>query len=215
MHFVDGNGRLALVYDPLDGSANIDVNLPVGSIFSVLACPSGARDMSVVLQPGTRQLAAGYAIYGPSTQLVLTVGRGTHGFTLDREIGNFVLTHPDIRVPDEARTTDQRLEPALLGAAGRALRRRVQGGQGRAARTRLQYALGRLDGGRRAPHPAARRHLHVSARPEAGEPRRPAAPAVRGETRWRCSSSRRAAPPRPAAAASLKSCRSESTSACR
>jgi len=68
---------------------------------SVLALPETGRGTSVVLQPGTRQLAAGYAIYGPSTQVVLTVGRGTHGFTLDREIGNFVLTHPDIRVPDE------------------------------------------------------------------------------------------------------------------
>ncbi len=101
VHFVEGNGRLALVYDPLDGSANLDVNLPVGTIFSVLALPETGRGTSVVLQPGTCQLAAGYAIYGPSTQVVLTVGRGTHGFTLDREIGNFVLTHPDIRVPDE------------------------------------------------------------------------------------------------------------------
>ncbi len=101
VHFVDGNGRLALVYDPLDGSNNLDVNLPVGSIFSVLALSQTARNTSAVLQPGVQQLAAGYAIYGPSTQVVLTVGNGTHGFTLDREIGNFVLTHPDIRVPEE------------------------------------------------------------------------------------------------------------------
>lgn len=101
VHFVEGQGPLALVFDPLDGSSNLDVNLPVGSIFSVLALPEGARDPAAVLQPGSRQLAAGYAIYGPSTQVVLTVGRGTHGFTLDREIGNFVLTHPDIRIPEE------------------------------------------------------------------------------------------------------------------
>jgi fructose-1,6-bisphosphatase len=101
VHFVEGGGRLALVYDPLDGSNNLDVNLPVGSIFSVLALPETARGTPAVLQPGTQQLAAGYAIYGPSTQVVITVGRGTHGFTLDREIGNFVLTHPDIRVPEE------------------------------------------------------------------------------------------------------------------
>jgi fructose-1,6-bisphosphatase len=101
VHFVDGNGRLALVYDPLDGSNNLDVNLPVGSIFSVLALSQTTRNTSAVLQPGVKQLAAGYAIYGPSTQVVLTVGTGTHGFTLDREIGNFVLTHPDIRVPEE------------------------------------------------------------------------------------------------------------------
>jgi len=101
VHFVDGHGHLALVFDPLDGSANLDVNLPVGSIFSVLALSGTTQGNAAVLQPGVRQLAAGYAIYGPSTQLVLTVGRGTHGFTLDREIGNFVLTHPDIRVPAE------------------------------------------------------------------------------------------------------------------
>jgi fructose-1,6-bisphosphatase len=101
VHFVEGNGRLVLVFDPLDGSNNLDVNLPVGSIFSVLALPETTRGTSAVLQPGTRQLAAGYAVYGPSTQVVITVGRGTHGFTLDREIGNFVLTHPDIRVPEE------------------------------------------------------------------------------------------------------------------
>jgi fructose-1,6-bisphosphatase len=101
VHFVEGHGRLALVFDPLDGSNNLDVNLPVGSIFSVLALPPTARGTAAVLQPGTQQLAAGYAIYGPSTQVVITVGRGTHGFTLDREIGNFVLTHPDIRVPED------------------------------------------------------------------------------------------------------------------
>jgi fructose-1,6-bisphosphatase I / sedoheptulose-1,7-bisphosphatase len=101
VHFIEGNGPLALVFDPLDGSNNLDVNLPVGSIFSVLALPDSDRGPPAVLQPGRRQLAAGYAIYGPSTQVVITVGRGTHGFTLDREIGNFVLTHPDIRVPEQ------------------------------------------------------------------------------------------------------------------
>jgi fructose-1,6-bisphosphatase I / sedoheptulose-1,7-bisphosphatase len=102
VRFIGGEGRLALVFDPIDGSDNLDLNLPVGSIFSVLALPEGARDAGAVLQPGHRQLAAGYAIYGPSTQLVLSVGTGTHGFTLDREIGNFVLTHGDIRIPEEA-----------------------------------------------------------------------------------------------------------------
>jgi len=101
VHFVEGKGRLALVFDPLDGSSNLDINLPVGSIFSVFALPEDRRNDTAVLQPGSRQLAAGYAIYGPSTQIVITVGRGTHGFTLDREIGNFVLTHPDIRIPEE------------------------------------------------------------------------------------------------------------------
>jgi fructose-1,6-bisphosphatase I/sedoheptulose-1,7-bisphosphatase len=96
-------GRYLLAFDPLDGSSNIDVNVPVGSIFSVLRAPEGeapprAEDF---LQPGTRQVCAGYAIYGPVTMLVLTLGRGTHGFTLDREIGEFVLTHPDMRIAQD------------------------------------------------------------------------------------------------------------------
>jgi fructose-1,6-bisphosphatase len=100
VHMVAGRGRLALVYDPLDGSSNLDVNVAVGSIFSVLELPEGAGGPEAVLQPGTRQVAAGYAIYGPSTELVLTVGSGTHGFTLDREIGNYVLTRPGMSIPE-------------------------------------------------------------------------------------------------------------------
>jgi fructose-1,6-bisphosphatase I/sedoheptulose-1,7-bisphosphatase len=96
-------GRYLLAFDPLDGSSNIDVNVPVGSIFSVLACPPGVagEDERAFLQPGSRQVCAGYAIYGPSTMLVLTFGRGVHGFTLDREIGEFIYTHPDLRVPED------------------------------------------------------------------------------------------------------------------
>jgi fructose-1,6-bisphosphatase len=98
-------GRYLLAFDPLDGSSNIDVNVSVGSIFSVLRCPDGVEvpDERAFLQPGTRQLCAGYAIYGPSTMLVLTVGRGVHGFTLDRGFGEFVLTHPDLAIPAETR----------------------------------------------------------------------------------------------------------------
>ena len=96
-------GRYLLSFDPLDGSSNIDVNAPVGSIFSVLACPEGMTgdEEGAFLQAGARQVCAGYAIYGPSTMLVLTFGRGVHGFTLDREIGEFIHTHPDMRVPEE------------------------------------------------------------------------------------------------------------------
>jgi fructose-1,6-bisphosphatase I/sedoheptulose-1,7-bisphosphatase len=96
-------GRYLLAFDPLDGSSNIDVNAPVGSIFSVLACPEGLAgdDERAFLQPGTRQVCAGYAIYGPTTMLVLTFGRGVHGFTLDREIGEFIHTHPGMRVPED------------------------------------------------------------------------------------------------------------------
>lgn len=94
-------GRYLLVFDPLDGSSNIDVNVPVGTIFSVLRCPQGVEQPKVgdFLQPGTQQVAAGYAIYGPVAMLVITLGAGVHGFTLDREIGAFTLTHPDMCIP--------------------------------------------------------------------------------------------------------------------
>jgi fructose-1,6-bisphosphatase I/sedoheptulose-1,7-bisphosphatase len=97
-------GKYLLLFDPLDGSSNVDVNMAVGSIFSVLRCPDGVTDPCEehFLQPGTEQVCAGYAIYGPSTMLVLTMGRGVHGFTLDREIGEFMLTHPDLRIPESA-----------------------------------------------------------------------------------------------------------------
>jgi fructose-1,6-bisphosphatase I/sedoheptulose-1,7-bisphosphatase len=96
-------GRYLLAFDPLDGSSNIDVNQSVGSIFSVVPCPEGVSepDEAAFLQPGVRQVCAGYAIYGPSTMLVLTFGRGVHGFTLDLEIGEFTLTHPNLRVPEQ------------------------------------------------------------------------------------------------------------------
>jgi fructose-1,6-bisphosphatase I/sedoheptulose-1,7-bisphosphatase len=98
-------GKYLLVFDPLDGSSNIDVNVSVGSIFSILRAPQdvidSGRDVTEAdfLQPGATQVAAGYAIYGPATMLVLTVGDGVVGFTLDHNLGEFKLTHPDIRVP--------------------------------------------------------------------------------------------------------------------
>ena len=95
-------GRYLLLFDPLDGSSNIDVNVCVGSIFSVLKCPEGVSNPGETdfLQPGSAQVCAGYAIYGPATMLVLSTGRGVNGFTLDREIGEFMLTHPNLRVPE-------------------------------------------------------------------------------------------------------------------
>jgi fructose-1,6-bisphosphatase I/sedoheptulose-1,7-bisphosphatase/fructose-1,6-bisphosphatase I len=95
-------GRYMLVFDPLDGSSNSDVNVSVGTIFSILQrSTAGDAETADYLKPGHEQVAAGYAVYGPATMLVLTVGTGTHGFTLDRENGNFILTHPDIRVPED------------------------------------------------------------------------------------------------------------------
>jgi fructose-1,6-bisphosphatase I len=98
-------GRYLLLFDPLDGSSNIDVNMPVGTIFSVLRCPDGIDRPTVdhFLQPGTQQVAAGFAIYGPTAMMVITLGAGVHGFTLDPEIGAFTLTHPDMRIPAETR----------------------------------------------------------------------------------------------------------------
>ena len=96
-------GRYLLAFDPLDGSSNTDVNVSVGTIFSVLRHESSAPPTAAeYLQPGVQQVAAGYAIYGPATMLVLSVGKGTHGFTLDREIGNFILTHPQLRIPADS-----------------------------------------------------------------------------------------------------------------
>jgi fructose-1,6-bisphosphatase len=97
-------GKYLLAFDPLDGSSNVDINAPVGSIFSVLKAPRGEVPPALedFLQPGSRQLCAGYAIYGATTMLVLTLGRGVHGFTLDRGFGEFILTHPHMTVPDEA-----------------------------------------------------------------------------------------------------------------
>ncbi|WP_297352868.1 class 1 fructose-bisphosphatase [Paraburkholderia sp.] len=99
-------GDFLLAFDPLDGSSNIDINGVVGSIFSVLRNGNQADSQAPVgesafLQPGREQVAAGYAVYGPSTMLVLSVGNGTHGFTLERDIGNFVLTHSNIRIPED------------------------------------------------------------------------------------------------------------------
>ncbi|WP_242111692.1 class 1 fructose-bisphosphatase [Luteimonas aquatica] len=98
-------GNYLLLFDPLDGSSNIDVNVSVGTIFSVLRCPDEVTQPGDehFLQPGTAQVAAGYCIYGPSTMLVLTIGHGTHAFTLDREQGSFVLTQANMRIPEDTR----------------------------------------------------------------------------------------------------------------
>jgi fructose-1,6-bisphosphatase I/sedoheptulose-1,7-bisphosphatase len=100
-------GKYLLVFDPLDGAGNIDVNVTVGSIFSILRAPpdviESGRDVveADFLQPGAQQLAAGYALYGPTTMLVLTVGNGVAGFTLDPNLGQFMLTHPQLQIPED------------------------------------------------------------------------------------------------------------------
>jgi fructose-1,6-bisphosphatase I len=98
-------GKYCLLFDPLDGSSNIDVNVPVGTIFSVVRKITRGRhgEMEDMLQPGRRQVAAGYVIYGSSTMMVYTTGQGAHGFTLDPSIGEFLLSHPNIKIPDAGR----------------------------------------------------------------------------------------------------------------
>lgn len=96
------NSRYAIVFDPLDGSSNIDVCVTIGTTFSIFRRPDDDKHedpLSWVLQPGRQQIAAGYVLYGSSTVLVYSVGNGVHGFTLDPSIGVFILTHPNIRIP--------------------------------------------------------------------------------------------------------------------
>ena len=104
---VDGKfpkGSYLLLFDPLDGSTNIDVNISVGTIFSILKRPDGSDTTTKdFLQPGTRQVCAGYILYGSSTMLVYTTGHGVHGFTLDPSIGEFLLSHEDIRTPEKGK----------------------------------------------------------------------------------------------------------------
>ena len=95
-------GKYVILYDPLDGSSNIDVNVSIGTIFSIhrrVSSPKGEPGLGDCLQVGKKQVAAGYILYGSSTMLVYTTGQGVHGFTLDPTIGEFLLSHPDIRTP--------------------------------------------------------------------------------------------------------------------
>jgi len=98
-------GKYVLLYDPLDGSSNIDANITIGSIFSIFkrTSTSGKGTLADCLQPGYKQVAAGYIIYGTSTIFVYSTGRGVHGFTLDPSVGEFLLSHPNIRIPSRGR----------------------------------------------------------------------------------------------------------------
>ena len=98
-------GEYLLMFDPLDGSSNIDVNVSIGTIFSVFKKPASQETVSEqdFLQPGSQQVAAGYCVYGPQTTLVLTVGNGVAMFTLDRDLGSFVLTQDNVQIPADTR----------------------------------------------------------------------------------------------------------------
>lgn len=93
------NGQYLLLFDPLDGSSNVNLNISVGTIFSVLKSDNPNPTLKDFLQPGTQQICAGYALYGTSTMFVFSAGDGVHGFTLDHELGEFYLTHPNMQVP--------------------------------------------------------------------------------------------------------------------
>ena len=98
------HGEYIVLLDPLDGSSNIDVNVSVGTIFSVYRLPEGQEpSLDAALQPGTEQVAAGYVIYGSSTMFVFTSGQGVNGFTLDPAVGEFMLSHPDLTIPSWGR----------------------------------------------------------------------------------------------------------------
>ena len=95
-------GKYLALFDPLDGSSNIDVNLTVGTIFSIIRCREGVDpEEEDFLRKGSEQICAGFVLYGPSTIMVLTTGHGVNGFTLDQDIGEFILSHPDMRIPEE------------------------------------------------------------------------------------------------------------------
>lgn len=108
VNYLSPQAKYAVVFDPLDGSSNIDVNVSVGTIFSVIKRPESADKaddpMQWILQPGSQQVAAGYVVYGSSTMMVYTVGNGVHGFTLDPSIGAYVLSHENIRFPQQGKT---------------------------------------------------------------------------------------------------------------
>ncbi len=100
-----GQGDYILLFDPLDGSSNIDVNVSIGTIFSIFRRTNsdGPVSMAEVLQKGDNQVAAGYFIYGSSTMMIYTTGQGVHGFTLDPSVGEFLLSHPNIQIPERGK----------------------------------------------------------------------------------------------------------------
>ena len=113
-------GKYVLLYDPLDGSSNIDFNIPVGTIFAIYhrISDDGPGKLVDVLQPGRKMVAAGYLIYGSSTMLVYTTGEGVHGFTLDPSVGEFLLSHPHIQIPERVKYFSANLGNRLCWSEG-------------------------------------------------------------------------------------------------
>ncbi len=136
-----GSGKYVVVFDPLDGSSNIDANVSIGTIFGIYRrrSPAGEAGLEDLLQPARDLVAAGYVVYGSSTMFVYTSGHGVHGFTLDPSIGEFLLSHPDIRIPFEAKiySVNEGNEPHWSPAVREVVRRLKYGdghGQGMTSR---------------------------------------------------------------------------------
>ena len=174
-------GKYAVLFDPLDGSSNIDVNSAVGTIFSIHRRLSmeGRGTVADVLQPGCQQVAAGYVMYGSSTMLVYTTGQGAHGFTLDPTIGEFLLSHERIVTPRVGKYYS--VNESNFPRWDRTVQAAVRGSQGRPAGRHQaeEQPLHRLAGGRLPPEPHQRRGVPVPGRRQ--EHQRQAAAAVRGE----------------------------------
>ena len=156
-------GEYIVVFDPLDGSSNLDVNVSVGTIFSIFrrSAGQGKAMADEVLQSGRQQVAAGYVAYGSSTVLVYTTGHGVHGFTLDPAIGTFVLSHPDMKLP--ARGMTYSVNEAYADGFPPYCRRFLHWLKSGEDEATLSLAVHRLTGVRLPPHAAEGRHLHVSA----------------------------------------------------
>ncbi len=158
-------GKYVVIFDPLDGSSNIDVNVSVGTIFSILrrddGAPPGRDPLADVLQPGTRQVAAGYVVYGASTMLVFSTGEGVHGFTLDPSIGAYMLTHRNIRMPEQGPYYS--VNEANLASFPPAYATFLADLREGRAGPRVLVAVRRLAGGRFSSHAAQGGHLSLSA----------------------------------------------------
>lgn len=135
-------GKYLICFDPLDGSSNIDVNITIGTIFSIRRRASTGYEATEAdfLRPGTEQVAAGYCIYGSSTMMVFTTGQGVVGFTLDPQVGEFILSHEDIRLPDACTAWSANVGNARHWLPGTlAFQQTLTSGEGRYKKTSLRY----------------------------------------------------------------------------
>ncbi len=167
---LDPHGRVVVAVDPLDGSSNIDTNVSIGTIFSILPydLEQHPDPAAALLQPGSAQIAAGFLVYGPATILVSSLGQGTQVFVFDHDTATFILAARRWRFRPRPRNTASTVERAPLGQGHAALYRRLPRRQGRPARQGLQHALGGLAGGGCLPHLHPRRRLSLSGRQPEG-----------------------------------------------